>query len=58
MNVNITSAQYVNGRDGNNSSVIATIDGVSLEVPLDPDNRHWKALQEWLAEGNTIAEAD
>ena len=58
MNMNITSAQYVNGRDGNNSSVIATIDGVSLEVPLDPDNRHYAAILAWVAEGNTIAEAD
>jgi hypothetical protein len=55
----ITSAQYVNDRDGNNSSVIATIDGVSLEVPLDPDNRHYQAILEWAKEdGNTIQEAD
>jgi len=55
----ITSAQYVNDRDGNNSSVIATIDGVSLEVPLDPDNRHYAAILEWAKEdGNEIAAAD
>jgi len=55
----ITSAQYVNDRDGNNSSVIATIDGVSLEVPLDPDNRHYAAILEWVKEdGNEIAAAD
>ncbi len=55
----ITSAQYINGRDGNNSSVIATIDGVSLEVPLDPANRHYAAILEWAEEdGNTIQEAD
>ena len=55
----ITSAQYVNDRDGNNSSVIATIDGVSLEVPLDPANRHYAAILEWAEEdGNTIQEAE
>ena len=55
----ITSAQYVNDRDGNNSSVIATIDGVSLEVPLDPDNRHYAAILEWAKEdSNEIAAAD
>ena len=27
-------------------------------VPLDPANRHYQAIQEWVAEGNTIAEAD
>lgn len=31
---------------------------VVLSVPLDPDNRHYQAIQEWVAEGNTIAEAD
>ena len=29
-----------------------------LSVPLDPDNRHYQAIQEWVAEGNKIEEAD
>jgi len=29
-----------------------------LSVPLDPANRHYQAIQEWVAEGNTIQEAD
>jgi len=29
-----------------------------LSVPIDPANRHYQAIQEWVAEGNTIAEAD
>jgi hypothetical protein len=29
-----------------------------LSVPLDPDNIDYQAIQEWVAEGNTIAEAD
>ena len=56
--MDITSAKYVKGRDENNSAIIATIDGVSMEVPLDTDNRHWQAIQEWVADGNTIEEAD
>ena len=44
--------------DGSNSSIKATIDGQEMSVPLDPDNRHYQAIQEWVAEGNTIAEAD
>ena len=36
----------------------ATIDGVEMSVPKDPDNRHYAAILEWVAEGNTIAEAD
>ena len=57
--MDITSAKYVKGRDGNDSAIIATIDGVSMEVPLDPDNRHYAAILEWAKEdGNTIQEAD
>ena len=44
--------------DGSNSSIKATIDGQNMFVPLDPANRHYQAIQEWVAEGNTIAEAD
>ena len=40
------------------SGVKATIDGQELFVPKDPNNRHWEAIQEWVAEGNTIQEAD
>ena len=30
-----------------------------LSVPLDPNNRHFRAIQEWSKiEGNTIEEAD
>ena len=29
-----------------------------ISVPLDPANRHYQAIQEWVAEGNTIQEAD
>ena len=29
-----------------------------LSVLLDPNNRHYQAIQEWVAEGNTIQEAD
>jgi len=31
---------------------------VVLSVPLDPDNTDYQAIQEWVAEGNTIQEAD
>ena len=36
----------------------ATIDNVASFVPLDPDNRHYQAIQDWVAKGNTIEEAD
>ena len=33
-------------------------DGKIVNVPLDPANTHYQAIQEWVAEGNTIEEAD
>ena len=57
--MDITSAKYVKGRDENNSAIIATIDGVSMEVPLDPANRHYAAILEWAKkDSNEIAAAD
>jgi len=32
--------------------------GESGFAPLDPDNRHYQAIQEWVAEGNKIEDAD
>ena len=31
---------------------------LTLSVPLDPANTDYQAIQEWVAEGNTIQEAD
>lgn len=57
--MDIANAQYIADDDGNNISVKSTIDGEEMFVPKDAtDNRHWVAIQEWVAEGNTIAEAD
>ena len=43
---------------GENSCINAVIDGDTVSIPLDSDNRHYQAIQQWVAEGNTIAEAD
>jgi len=57
--MNVTSAQYVTGLlSSETSSIFATIDGVEMSVPLDPANRHYAAILEWVAEGNTIQEAE
>jgi hypothetical protein len=57
--MNITLAKYIkNEVDNNNCAIKATIDGQNLCVPLDPANRHYQEIQEWVAEGNTIEEAD
>ena len=57
--MNIQSAKYYTDiRTGENASITCVIDGKTMSVPLDPANRHYQAIQEWVAEGNTIAEAD
>jgi len=55
--MNITSARYI-AIEGTVSTILATIDGVEWYVPLTTDNRHYRAIQEWVAEGNTIEDAD
>tara|TARA_R100000353_G_C6459637_1_gene183530 strand:+ start:340 stop:510 length:171 start_codon:yes stop_codon:yes gene_type:complete len=51
----ISSAQYLE----NNCSIIATIDGVEMVVPLDPDNRHYDEIMRQVEAGTlTIAEAE
>lgn len=56
--LDITSAQYVADEYGQNCSVTLVSGGVTLSVPLDPANRHYAAILEWVADGNTIADAD
>ena len=57
--MNITNAQYeINQITNQNQCIVATINGQTLCVPLDPNNTHYQAIQECVAEANTIAEAD
>jgi hypothetical protein len=53
----ITSAKYY-AKDGQNQSIKATIDETIWSVPLDPANRHYQAILEWVEDGNTIEDAD
>ena len=57
--MNITSAKYYTypSEEGNQGIEIVS-DGITMHVPLDPNNRHYAAILEWVAEGNTIQEAD
>ena len=54
----VTSVKYFSFQGNNQASIIATIDGQELSVPLDPANRHYAAILEWVADGNKIEEAD
>jgi hypothetical protein len=57
--MNITSAKYFVGMDGNNSSIQATIDGITMSVPLDPANRHYAEIMRQVEAGElTIEPAD
>ena len=50
-----SSKSWVNDE---NESITATIDGQEWSVPLNEGNRHYAAVLVWVAEGNSIEEAD
>jgi hypothetical protein len=57
----ITNAKYkkVAEISNNNTAILATIDGETMSVPLDTDNRHYAEILKQVADGDiTIAEAD
>ena len=57
--MNITSAQYITNSETNKDNYIkATVDGEVIFVPIISYNRHYKAIQEWVKEGNKIKDAD
>jgi len=67
--MDITSARYAQNKilndsdelvlDGVNKAIIAMIDGVQMDVPLDPANRHYAEIMRQVEAGTlTIADAD
>jgi len=57
--MNIENCQYITDINNKNSMIKATINSVIVFVPLEPANRHYDAIQEWIKiDGNTIADAD
>ena len=57
--MNITSAQYILSIEGTNSTITATIDGITMSVPLDPSNRHYAEILRQVEAGTlTIEDAD
>jgi len=56
---NINSAQYTAGITGGNINVKVTLNsGEEWFVPMDHNNSDYIAVLAWVADGNTIAEAD
>ena len=41
-----------------NHYMIVVKDGVTMSVPLDDANKDYQEVQDWVAEGNTIAEPE
>ena len=58
--MNITSAQYTTSIiSGENDSITVVSNGVTMSVPLDPDNTDYAFILKWAKEdGNEIAAAD
>jgi len=56
--MNITNAQY-SAYQGENITVMAVIDGITMSVPLDENNRHYAAILKAVEAGElTIAPAE
>ena len=57
--MNISSAKYLyDTKNNKNAGIFAVMNGKEVSVPLDPANTEYQAIQEWVAEGNTIEDAD
>ena len=56
--MNITNAHYV-AVEEKITNITATIDGETMSVPLDPENRHYAEIMRQVEAGElTIEEAD
>lgn len=56
--MNITSAQYF-AFNGENTSIVAEVNGIQMSVPLDPTNRHYAEILRQVKAGTlTIQDAD
>ena len=58
--INFNSAKYLYDLEGVNKTHVQLNLGNNKykHVRIDPNSEDYQAIQEWVAEGNTIAEAD
>ena len=57
--MNITSAKYYNDRDGTQAGIRIVVDGITMDVPLAPGNRHYDEIMAQVEAGTlTIQDAD
>ena len=57
-NINIKSVKKQLVMEEVSSYQVTLLDNKIWSVPLDPDNTDYQAIQEWVAEGNKIEDAD
>ena len=57
--MNITSAQHQKFMDEDTGILKVTIDGIEMQVPKDPANRHYAEIMKQVDDGTlTIKDAD
>jgi len=57
--MNIKTAQYIENSNNEKTVIkVTTQTDKILFVPLDNDNRHYVEILAWVADGNTIEEAE
>ena len=49
---------YKDPRTGEVAGIMYNPEGFTISVPINEDNSDYQAIQAWVAEGNTIEEAD
>jgi len=54
--MNIVTAEYRYDEHTNQKISIEVVlnDSSKLSIPMSAGNRHYQAIQEWIAEGNTV----
>ena len=61
--MDIKSAKYIKSSYANENGCINVIlhdmpENTFISIPLDPANTDYQAIQEWVAKGNKIEDAD
>ena len=57
--MSFTDVKYVKDDLTNkNGAINFKLNGEYWSIPISEDNRHYQAIQEWVAAGNKIEEAD
>ena len=49
---------YKDPRTGEVAGIMYNPEGFTISVPINEDNSDYQAIQAWVADGNTIEEAD